>query len=379
MTPSGSRRPIRVLVIAPKYIIGGHNQQAADLIKNLREHHDIQADLQPTDPRLTGPLEFLFKVRYVRTVSKLILFVVQLLLRVPRYDVVHAYAAGMTSYLLSTLPPLLVCKLFRTKFILFYADGRLEEHLETWRNAASTMRWADVIVGASPHTREVFERHGLQARVIPNAINSSVRYRARRKLRPLLMTNRLLEPLYNHACILRAFQRVQEKYADAELVVGNAGVLRRQLETQVAEMGLRNCRFIGVRPIEEVPAIYDAADIYLTSPNVDCNPASILECFQAGLPVVATRAGGIPYMIDHGRTGLLVDINDDKAMAECVIRLLEDPELVERMTDAARAEVPQFLWGTVAANWTRLYQELVEGANRQRSAVSQTSSNTTPS
>jgi glycosyltransferase involved in cell wall biosynthesis len=379
VTKTASRRPIRVLVIAPQYIIGGHNQQAADLIRNLRKNHNIEADLQPIDPRLGGPFEFLFKIPYLRTACKLVLFSLQLLVRVPRYDVVHAYAAGLTAYVISTLPPLVISKIFRTSFILFYADGRLREHLETWRIAAPTMRWADAIVGASPDTRDVFAQHGLEARVIPNAIHRSVQYRARRRLRPLLLTNRLLEPLYNHPCIFRAFQRVQTRYPEAALVVGNEGALRPQLEKLAAEMELRNCRFLGVRPIEEVPAIYNAADIYLTSPNVDCNPASILECFEAGLPVVATRAGGIPYMVDHGRTGLLVDINDDKAMADCVIGLLEDPDLVERMTNAARAEAEKYQWPTVAESWTRLYQELVDGTTPQPSAVSRTSSNTTQS
>ncbi len=237
------------------------------------------------------------------------------------------------------------------------------------------MRMATVIVGASPHISDVLAQHGLAARVIPNAVNTMVRYRARRQLRPRLMTNRLLEPLYNHPCIFRAFARVQEHYPDAELVVGNAGILREELEKLAAEMGLKNCRFIGVRPIEEVPDIYDAADIYLTSPNVDCNPASILECFTAGLPVVATRAGGIPYMIDHGRTGFLVDINDDQAMAECIFRLLEDPDLVERMTAAARLEAPQYSWDSVTSSWNRLYQEMA-GVT---APSSQTTSSTTRS
>ncbi len=371
-------KPIRVLITATKYMVAGHNQQALSLIENLRRNHGVQADLQPIDPRLPGPFQHLYRIPYLRTVVKLIHYTVRLLVRVPRHDIVHAYSAGLTSYALSTLPALFVAKLYRRRFILFYADGRLAEHLETWRTAVPTMRMADVIVGASPHTRDVLAAHGLTARVIPNAVNSAIHYRPRRKLRPLLMTNRTLEPLYNHPCIFRAFARVQERYSDAELVVGSDGVLRLSLEKLARDMGLRNCRFTGIRPIEEVPLIYDAADIYLTSPNVDCNPASILECFQAGLPVIATRVGGVPYMIDHGRTGFLVDIDDDESMAECAIRLLEDPDLVERMTAAARAEAPQYLWDRVAASWNQLYEELAGGAATSLlAASSQTTSSTT--
>jgi len=370
-------KPIRVLITAPKFIIGGHNQQAADLIQNLRRTHGIQAELQPTDPPLPRPLQFLYRNKLTRPVVRLSLYTLQLLLRVPRYDIVHAYSAGLWSYALATLPALFVARFYRKIFILFYADGRLTEHLATWRTAVPTMRLASVIVGASPHIRDVLEQHGLTARVIPNAVNTMVRYRARRNLRPRLMTNRLLEPLYNHPCVFRAFARVQQRYPDAELVVGNDGILRADLERLAAELGLRNCRFIGVRPIEEVPDIYDAADIYLTSPNVDCNPASILESFQAGLPVVAPRAGGIPYMIEHGRTGLVVDINDDQAMADCVIRLLEDPDLVERMTAAARAEARQYTWDHVAASWNQLYEAAARGElSSQPAASSQTTSST---
>ncbi len=354
---SAPKKPLRVLIAAPKYIIGGHNKQAADLIANLRDR-GVDAALQPVDPLLPRP----FRIRYVRTVVKLIYYTAQLLVRVPKYDVVQAYSAGMTSYLLSTLPALFVARLWRRPFLLYYADGRLAEHLASSRVALPTMRMATVIVGASPHIRVVMAEQGLTARVIPTAVNRAIRYRARRNLQPRFMTNRLLEPLYNHPCIFRAFARVQQKYPNAELVVGNEGLLRASLEKLARDMGLRNCRFTGVLPIEDVPKVYDEAEIYLTSPNVDCSPASILECFQAGLPVIATRAGGVPYIIDDGRTGLLVDIDDDAAMAECVLRLLGDPDLVERMTAAARAEAPQYFWERITASWNQLYEETVGAA-----------------
>jgi glycosyltransferase involved in cell wall biosynthesis len=353
------KEAIRVLVVAPKYIIGGQNKQAADLVENLRRN-GIDADLQPIDPRLPMPFQVLLEIPYVRTALKLICLTLMLLVRVPRYDIIHTYSAGLWSYALSTVPALFVTRLYRRKFILFYVDGRLRQHLETWRIAVPTMRMADLIVGASEDTRATLAEYGLAARVIPNAVDLSfIRYRPRRKLRPLLLTNRLMEPLYNHACILRAFARVQQTYPDAELVIGNFGFLRPQLEKLAHDLGLRNYKFTGIRPVEEVPLIYDAAEIYLTTPNVDCTPASILESFQAGLPVVATHAGGVPYIVRHGETGMLVDINDDAALADCVLRLLQDPDLVECITAAARHEVRRYAWEQVSAEWVALYREMM--------------------
>jgi glycosyltransferase involved in cell wall biosynthesis len=357
-------KPIRVLVVASKYIIGGQTKQALQLMEALHTEPGLVLDHQPIDPRFPGPLQFLLDVPVLRTILKFFYYSLQLLLRVPRYDIVHMYSAGVWSYAISTLPALFVAKLYRKKFILFYVDGRVGEHLATWRTAVPTIRMVDVVVGANQHILDVFAQYGIQARLIYNGLNSSIlRYRPRKNLRPRLMTNRLLEPLYNHPCILRAFARVLERYPDAELVIGNEGMCRPQLEKMASEMGLRNYEFIGVRKAEEVPLIYDAADIYLTSPNVDCMPGSILESFEAGLPVIATRAGGIPYIIRHGETGMLVDINDDAGMAECVFRLLEDPNLVERMTATARAEVKRYGWEQVRSQWILLYRELMAKGN----------------
>jgi glycosyltransferase involved in cell wall biosynthesis len=187
---------------------------------------------------------------------------------------------------------------------------------------------------------------------------SPFHYRQRRKLKPVFMTNRILEPLYNVGCILRAFAIIQKKYPDASLTVAHDGVCRPELEALARELDLKHTKFIGRVPHQKVPDLYDSAEIYLTSPNVDCMPGSLLECFASGLPVIATKAGGIPYIVTHEKTGLLVDLNDHNAMAECALRLLEDPDLVERMTRAAYAELEQYQWPNIRQQWVDVYHEL---------------------
>jgi glycosyltransferase involved in cell wall biosynthesis len=172
------------------------------------------------------------------------------------------------------------------------------------------------------------------------------------------MTNRILEPLYNVGCVLRAFAIVQKKYPDASLTVAHDGVCRPELERLARELGLRNTQFIGRVPHRDIPALYDSAEIYLTSPNIDCMPGSLLECFASGLPVIATKTGGIPYIVTHGRTGLLVDINDHEVMADCAVRLLEEPELAERITRTAYEELEQYRWENIRQQWLDVYHEL---------------------
>jgi glycosyltransferase involved in cell wall biosynthesis len=290
-------------------------------------------------------------------------YVTQLLRRLRAYPIAHVFSASKTSYMLWTLPALAVSRLYGTRIILNYRDGQAEEHLREWRTAVPTIRRMDAVIAPSGFLVDVFARFGLTIQTISNILDSGVfTYRRRRVLRPVFLHNRILEPLYNVPCSLRAFQIVQRHYPDASLTVAHDGPSRPELEALARELGLRNARFIGTVPPSQIPALYDAADIYLTSPDVDCMPGSILESFASGLPVVATATGGIPYIATNDETALLVPKGDHEAMAAAALRLLREPDLVERLTDAARASCSRYAEGPVREQWSALYHRLVATA-----------------
>jgi glycosyltransferase involved in cell wall biosynthesis len=246
------------------------------------------------------------------------------------------------------------------KVILNYRSGEADDHLANWRSALPTIRLADAVISPSGYLVDVFARFGLKIGSIYNIIDpGQFRYRKRRKLRPVFLHNRILEPLYNVHCALRAFQIVQQKYPDATLTVAHDGISRAGLEAFARELGLRNTAFIGRVPHNKIAELYDSVDIYLTCPDLDCMPGSLLECYASGLPLVATKAGGIPYIVKDGETGLLVDLNDHEAMAACALRLLEDEELVERITRQGRKELEKYTGHSVRRQWIRLYRDLV--------------------
>jgi glycosyltransferase involved in cell wall biosynthesis len=93
-------------------------------------------------------------------------------------------------------------------------------------------------------------------------------------------------------------------------------------------------------------------------------PGTLLECFASGLPVVSTDAGGIPYVLESGRTGLLVNRNDDENMAACAIRLLEEPGLALELTRAAHAECARYDGQQIAREWAALYRNLTAEPRR---------------
>lgn len=353
-------QPIQVLLIAPSLdILGGQAVQATRLMEVLGAVPGLQIKFFPINPRPPKPFLWIRRVPYLRTLVTFALYTSRLALEVPKHDILHIFSAGLSSYTLWTIPALLFGRLYRKKIVLNYRDGQAEQHVTQWRSARPTLKLADRIVTPSGFLVDVFGKHGIRAQSIFNIIETSrFRYRRRRKLRPVFMTNRILEPLYNVDCILRAFAIIQTHYPEATLTIAHDGESRPGLEKLAQELQLRNTKFIGRVPHDKVPELYDSADIYLTSPNIDCMPGSLLECLASGLPIVATNAGGIPYIVKDRETALLVDINDHEALAARSIELLENETLVEQLTDRGLEEVKRYHWAPVRDQWFELYREL---------------------
>ncbi|MGH9759374.1 MAG: glycosyltransferase, partial [Blastocatellia bacterium] len=256
---------LRVLIVAPSLdIVGGQAVQASRLVKGFRESGRIEVGFSPHNPRLPGPLRGLQSIKYVRTVVTSLLYFASLLLRVGRYDVIHVFSASYFSYLLCAVPAILIARLFGKKSVLNYRSGEAEDHLKRWRRtAAPLMRLADKIVVPSGYLVDVFKRFGLQATAVFNMVDTEIfAYRDREPLRPVFLSNRNLEALYNVGCILTAFGKIQDGYPGARLIVAGDGKQRAALERKARELGLRNTEFVGQVPPQKMNELYREADIY---------------------------------------------------------------------------------------------------------------------
>ncbi|HET9531894.1 MAG TPA: glycosyltransferase family 4 protein [Blastocatellia bacterium] len=356
-------RPLRVLIVAPSLdILGGQAVQAARMLARMREDDRLKIGFQPINPRLPGVLGRLQKIKYVRTILTSMLYIAMLLARAGRYDVIHIFSASYFSFLLAPTPAILIARLYGKKVVLNYRSGEAEDHLKRWRRTAiPTMRRAHVIAAPSGYLVDVFARFGLEARSIYNIVETDrFRFRRRDPLRPVFMSNRNLEPLYNVGCTLRAFALIQQRHAEARLTVAGDGSQRREMERLAESLGLRNVTFVGRIPQERVHELYDSADIYLNSSDIDNMPGSLIEAFACGLPVVTTDAGGIPYIVTHEKTGLLVPRGDHAALARAALRLLDEPGLALDIAKSARDECRKYTWPAVRSQWVGLYYSLLE-------------------
>ena len=353
-------RPVRVLLVGPSLdILGGQAVQAARLLERLRDVPGLEVGFLPVNPRLPGPLRALQRVKYLRTLATSAAYVASLLREVPRWDVVHAFSASYWSFLLAPLPAMAVAKLYGKATVLNYRSGEADDHLRHWpRSAAAMRRLADAIAVPSGYLVAVFARHGLRARSIFNFVDlERIPFRARpAPPRPHFLSNRNFEPLYNVGCVLRAFSRVQREVPAARLTVAGYGSQDAALRALARDLGLRNVEFTGRVPPERMPALYDDADVYLNAPDIDNMPNSVIEAYAAGLPVVTTDAGGIPYIVRDGETGLMVPRGDDAALAAAALRLLREPGLAHRLAARAREEcVAKYTWAAVRHEWGDLY------------------------
>lgn len=357
----------RVLLIAPsEAIVGGQSVQAKRLLSALAAQSGLHVDFQPVNPKLSRLLRELQRVKYVRTVTTEALYLGQVLAKSSVYDVLHVFTAGYSSFLLTLAPVFAAARLTRTPVLVNYHDGRAEDHLRHSRSAVSLLRSVSQIVVPSGYLVDIFAKFGLPARPIHNIVDvSQFLYRDRPEPKPKFLHNRGLEPHYNVECSLRAFQLVQQRYPEASIDIAHDGSMRARLESLTSELELRNVRFLGQVGQEQMRILYNQADIYIMSPRADNMPLSVLECFASGLPVISTAVGGVPYIIENGRTGLLAPDNDARGLADAAIRLITERGLSSTITGSAFKECEKYGADRVACEWQAAYDEVLGGAARR--------------
>ena len=355
------------MVVASLRILGGHSVQAKRLQEAWRAEGSIDTRVVPIDPLPPAPFDRLLRIKYVRTAVTQLCYWPLLVRELHGVDVVHAFAASYSSFLLAPLPAVVVAKLLGKPVILNYHSGAAADHLRRSASARFVMRkLVDANVVPSVFLRDVLRSFGIDAAVVPNMIDvREFTFRLRNQVQPRLLCTRNLEPVYNVSCVLRAFARIQVRYPKAMLTLVGSGPQETALRSEAAALQLHNVTFAGSVAPSAIPRYYADADIYVQAPSIDNMPLSVLEAFASGLPVVSTEVGGIPSILRNGRDGLLVPPNDDGALAEQVIRLLTEPLLARRLVESAYQTLTDYEWAAVRDGWLLAYRNLAGPPHEQ--------------
>lgn len=286
--------------------------------------------------------------------------------------VINTQFTGLNSYVFLLLKWL---RLFRGKILLTFQGVDMTEvgktkgfHRRAWRYLITR---ADGVVACSEALGREVHDFAPKARVttIHNGVDLALfdRTRINRSERRSILHIGKFEHKKSHDVLLPAFRLLLETIPDAFLVlIGSGGPALGQVRRLITDLGLEGRVEVHVDlPHAELPQFMDRADLFVLPSRSEPFGIVSLEAGAAGLPVVATRVGGIPELIEDGITGILVPADDVMELEHAIRDLLTDTAKADRLAQAWHETVIR-KW-----SWERMceqYLELVESLDRTNTA-----------
>lgn len=261
------------------------------------------------------------------------------------FDVLHIHCCSEWGFLPAVMGVTAGRKLGK-RVVLTYHGGGGESFFD--RHPRLVHRYltrTDANIVLSVFLARVFDKHQLPYIVISNIIElDASHFRERNPLRPRFISIRSHETLYNIPCILRAFQRVQHEIPEASLTLVGNGSQHEALKQLTEAMGLRHVVFTGRVDNADIYNYLDDADVMLSAPRVDNMPVSLIEAMNAGLLVISSRVGGVPYMVEDGVDALLFESDNDSELAERMCWAMDHPVESVEIIGRAFCGVKKYSW-----------------------------------
>jgi len=305
--------------------------------------------------------QWMGRVRGLRALARLLPYLATLWRALGRADVVHLMANSGWSWHLFAAPAIWIGRLRGTPIVVNYRGGFAGEFLA--RQAAwvrFSMRRAARLIVPSDFLRTVFAGHAMAADIVPNIVDTG-RFNPGGELAgvpPVILVARNLEPIYDNASAIRALAQVKAHVPSAQLIVAGSGPEAAGLKQLAESLNLGDSvRLTGRVEAADMPALYRNARVALNPSRIDNMPNSVLEALAAGVPVVSTRVGGVPYIVEHEKTALLVEPGAVADMAEAIVCILTDPALAERLRTAGFETAQTYTWPKIKPQLFKVYEE----------------------
>jgi glycosyltransferase involved in cell wall biosynthesis len=178
---------------------------------------------------------------------------------------------------------------------------------------------------------------------------------------PVIGTVSVLRPQKALDLFIRSSATLLRENPDLRVLLAGDGPLRGELTELVQSLGVQDrLLLLGYRA--DVPDILAALDVAVSSSAFEGSPLAVMEFMESARPIVATRVGGVPDLIEDGVHGLLVDAGDEAGLAAAIRRMLADPEAARRMGEAARERRrTEFTVEVMVRRFEALYERLAAG------------------
>jgi len=240
--------------------------------------------------------------------------------------------------------------------------------------ASRLLRAASWVTGNSRSTldaaRSAVPEIGTRSSVILNGLPAPAQTPADLSFDPpeLLCLGRIVYEKGFHVAV-EAFSLIRKAFPAARLTIAGDGQARQDLEAQARTLGIEQAvRFTGWVSPDDVPETINRASIVLMPSREESFGLVALESGLMGRPVIASRVGGLPEVVQHGETGLTVPRDDPEALAAAAVRLLREPDRARRFGEAARERgLATFSLDRYVDQYDALYRRLAgRGAERRK-------------
>jgi len=244
---------------------------------------------------------------------------------------------------------------------------------------------ADIIISPSEHyinESRYLKKYRDKIEVIPNGINIEdfnvplSKEECREKLGLPLDGNVILfvgklSPYKGLNFLLEAMPKILKKVPKVKLVFIGEGEIKKKLETLSKKLNIeKSVEFTGFVENNLKAMYYRAADVFVLPSTMRTESFGIvnLEAMACGIPIVASRIGGIPSIVKNGENGLLVPPKDVEALADAIIYLLENENLRQKMGERGKKRVKSYSWDRIAEMTEKVYEKVVRDRNEKYSS-----------
>ena len=248
-----------------------------------------------------------------------------------------------------------LCQILKIKYIPILRGGNLPQRLKSSPNKSYDL-FSQALINISPsnYLFTVFKNKGFKnVKLIPNTIEiKNYNYKKRNRIKPNLLWVRAFADIYNPILALKVLKLLLRDYPEAQLSM--VGPFKdNSIETckAFAEKHKLPVKFTGKLSKEDWLAYAQDFDIFINTTNVDNTPVSVIEAMALGLPIVTTNVGGLPYLLEDQKQALLVNPDDEQAMTNAILNLLQDQNLARKLSQNGRQLAETFDWEVVKDQW----------------------------
>ena len=251
-----------------------------------------------------------------------------------------------------------LCRFYKLKYIPILHGGNLQNRLKNSQFMSKAIfNNAFKNIAPSEFLKLQFQEYGYRnLEVIPNSIElENYPFKERDFSKPKLLWVRSFSKIYNPLLAINVLKILKDDNIQASLCMVGPD---KDGSLNEAKIYASDCdvdvRFTGKLSKEGWIKISGDFNIFINTTDFDNMPVSVIEAMAIGLPIISTNVGGLPFLIENEKDGLLIDPNDALLFVEKIKNMIENPEMGNNLTVNARMKIEQFDWEIIKNQWIKL-------------------------